>query len=134
MAENTIRSNKENDAAAVIARFLGDENRVIRFRVFPRMLSEGNWDISVLELSQRSYNCLKRSGIGTVGVLAERIEGIGDLLRIRNLGVKSAKEIMFRLYLFQYQVLSEEKKREYLKEVISLNRLAGQAEEQDRGK
>lgn len=128
MSENVIRSNKENDAAATIAKLLGDENKVIHFRVFPKMLTKGEWDIAALELTQRSYNCLKRNGIETVGELADRITGITELLQMRNLGAKSAREILFKLYLFQYQVLPAEKKQSYLEEVIELNHM-GEKEE-----
>jgi len=127
MAENVITCSRENDAAATIAKLLNDEGKVIHFRVFPKMLAKGGWDVSALDLTQRSYNCLKRNGIETVSELAEKINGIADLLAFRNLGQKSAKEIMFKLYLFQYQVLPAEKKQEYLQEVIELNRMRVEA-------
>ena len=44
-----------------------------------------------LELSVRSYNCLKREGIHTVGELVARSEE--DLLDIRNFGSKSIDEV-----------------------------------------
>jgi len=126
MVENVIKCSKENDAAATVARFLSDQDRTVRFRIFPGMLSRGEWDIDLLELTQRSYNSLKRNGIETIGELAEKINGLEDLLKCRNLGIKSAREILFKLYLFQYQVLPAERKPEYLREVIALNRLMDQ--------
>ncbi|MBP5350158.1 MAG: DNA-directed RNA polymerase subunit alpha [Clostridia bacterium] len=48
-------------------------------------------DIEKLELSQRSYNCLKRSEIDTVGDIISRTET--EILKIRNLGKKSFEEI-----------------------------------------
>jgi DNA-directed RNA polymerase subunit alpha len=51
--------------------------------------------IKDLELTMRSYNCLKRHGIDTVGQLVKRTET--DLLDIRNLGVGSLDDIIGRL-------------------------------------
>ena len=47
--------------------------------------------IEVLNLTQRSYNCLKRANINTVEELTKRSRG--DLLKIRNLGKRSFNEI-----------------------------------------
>ena len=46
-------------------------------------------------MSVRSYNCLKREGIHTVGELVSRSEA--DLLDIRNFGAKSISEIKDKL-------------------------------------
>jgi len=51
--------------------------------------------IEELDLSVRSYNCLKRAGIHTVGDLVEKSEG--DMLKVRNLGQKSLEEVKFKL-------------------------------------
>jgi DNA-directed RNA polymerase subunit alpha len=51
--------------------------------------------IEDLELSVRSYNCLKRQGVNTVGQLAECSEA--DLLNIRNFGAKSIEEVKDKL-------------------------------------
>ena len=48
-----------------------------------------------LELTVRSYNCLKREGIHTVGELVSRSEA--DLLDIRNFGAKSITEVKEKL-------------------------------------
>ena len=47
--------------------------------------------IEELDLTVRSYNCLKREGIHTVGELVARSEA--DLLDIRNFGAKSIDEV-----------------------------------------
>jgi DNA-directed RNA polymerase subunit alpha len=49
-----------------------------------------------LELTVRSYNCLKREGIHTVGELVSRSEA--DLLDIRNFGAKSIDEVKAKLH------------------------------------
>ncbi len=52
--------------------------------------------IEDLDLTVRSYNCLKREGIHTVGELVARSEA--DLLDIRNFGAKSIDEVKAKLY------------------------------------
>ena len=54
-----------------------------------------NLPVEDLELSVRSYNCLKREGIHTVGELVSRSEA--DLLDIRNFGSKSITEVKEKL-------------------------------------
>lgn len=54
-----------------------------------------NIQIEELDLSQRSYNCLKRAGIQTVIELAEKTEE--DMMKYKNLGKKSFKEIKDKL-------------------------------------
>lgn len=54
-------------------------------------------DMSVeeLDLSVRSYNCLKRAGINTVGELIMKTEE--DMMKVRNLGRKSLEEVNVKL-------------------------------------
>lgn len=51
--------------------------------------------IEELDLSVRSYNCLKRAGIQTVQDLAAKSED--DMIKVRNLGKKSLKEVKEKL-------------------------------------
>lgn len=51
--------------------------------------------IEELDLSVRSYNCLKRAGINTVQELANKSEE--DMMKVRNLGRKSLEEVKFKL-------------------------------------
>ena len=51
--------------------------------------------IEELDLSVRSYNCLKRADIQTVKDLTERTEA--DMMKVRNLGQKSLDEIKIKL-------------------------------------
>jgi DNA-directed RNA polymerase subunit alpha len=51
--------------------------------------------IEELDLTVRSYNCLKREGVTTVGELVEKTED--DLLEIRNFGQKSIDEVKAKL-------------------------------------
>jgi DNA-directed RNA polymerase subunit alpha len=58
-----------------------------------------------LELTVRSYNCLKREGVDTIGQLATMTEE--ELMNIRNLGMKSVDEIRHKLLEYGYQLESE---------------------------
>lgn len=51
--------------------------------------------IEDLDLSVRSYNCLKRAGINTVDELTQKSEE--DMMKVRNLGKKSLKEVKQKL-------------------------------------
>ncbi|MCY7077708.1 DNA-directed RNA polymerase subunit alpha [Streptococcus oralis] len=51
--------------------------------------------IEELDLSVRSYNCLKRAGINTVHDLTEKSEA--EMMKVRNLGRKSLEEVKFKL-------------------------------------
>lgn len=52
--------------------------------------------IEELDLSVRSYNCLKRAGINTVEDLTNRTED--DMMKVRNLGRKSLEEVIQKLH------------------------------------
>ncbi len=54
-----------------------------------------NLSIDELELSVRSYNCLKRAGINTVKELCNRTPE--DMMKVRNLGRKSLDEVLGKL-------------------------------------
>lgn len=51
--------------------------------------------IEELDLSVRSYNCLKRAGINTVEDLANKTEE--DMMKVRNLGRKSLEEVLAKM-------------------------------------
>jgi DNA-directed RNA polymerase subunit alpha len=51
--------------------------------------------VEELDLSVRSYNCLKRAGINTVDELTQRTEE--DMMKVRNLGKKSLEEVQRKL-------------------------------------
>ena len=52
-------------------------------------------NIDELELSVRSYNCLKRAGINTVEELCNKTPE--DMMKVRNLGRKSLEEVLAKL-------------------------------------
>ncbi len=55
----------------------------------------GDMLIEELELSVRSYNCLKRAGISTVKELCDKTQD--DMMKVRNLGRKSLDEVLEKL-------------------------------------
>ena len=61
----------------------------------PSKNTELEKQIEDLDLSVRSYNCLKRAGIHSVRQLVEYSEN--DLLNIRNFGAKSIEEVKDKL-------------------------------------
>jgi DNA-directed RNA polymerase subunit alpha len=67
---------------------LSDKPEDERARLLERSIED-------LELSVRSFNCLKRAGINTIGELASRTAD--DMMRVRNLGRKSLEEVEEKL-------------------------------------
>jgi len=62
--------------------------------------------IEELDLSVRSYNCLKRAGINTVNELAQKSEE--EMMKVRNLGKKSLEEVQHKLIELQLGLKREE--------------------------
>ena len=58
--------------------------------------------IENMDLSVRSYNCLKRAGIDTLQQLAKL--SYRDLINVRNLGRKSVNEIIEKLKEYGYEI------------------------------
>jgi DNA-directed RNA polymerase subunit alpha len=67
---------------------LADKPEDERARMLDRSIED-------LELSVRSFNCLKRAGINTIGELVSR--SADDMMRVRNLGRKSLEEVEEKL-------------------------------------
>ncbi len=62
--------------------------------------------IEELDLSVRSFNCLKRAGINTVEDLIEKSEE--DMMKVRNLGRKSLEEVIAKLDSFGFTLKKED--------------------------
>ena len=62
--------------------------------------------IEELDLSVRSFNCLKRAGIDTVEDLTNRTEE--DMIKVRNLGKKSLEEVIQKLHSLGLELKKEE--------------------------
>ncbi len=76
-------SEKASNAEFMIEAKVDNENTKLEMKV------------EELDLSQRSSNCLRRAGIQTVAELASKTEE--DLIKVKNLGRKSLKEIKEKL-------------------------------------
>ena len=62
--------------------------------------------IEELDMSVRSFNCLKRAGIDTVEDLINRTEE--DMIKVRNLGKKSLEEVIAKLHSLGLELRREE--------------------------
>lgn len=62
--------------------------------------------IEELDLSVRSFNCLKRAGINTVEDLINKTED--DMMKVRNLGRKSLDEVVLKLNSIGFELRKEE--------------------------
>lgn len=62
--------------------------------------------IEELDLSVRSFNCLKRAGINTVEDLINKSED--DMMKVRNLGRKSLEEVVEKLNSLGFQLQTDE--------------------------
>jgi DNA-directed RNA polymerase subunit alpha len=104
----TSGAMEPGDAAAHAARIIDEHMMLFVEQASESMSDEGifaeeedeqdtilDTPIEDLELSVRSYNCLKRQGVNSVGQLAECSEN--DLLNIRNFGAKSIEEVKDKL-------------------------------------
>ena len=106
---HTNNSIKPSDAISLASKFLIDHFSVIS--QLNDIISSQNYmyepeekiankklekKIEELDLSVRSYNCLKRAGINTVGELTQKTSE--EMMRVRNLGRKSLKEVIQKLH------------------------------------
>lgn len=62
--------------------------------------------IEEMDLSVRSYNCLKRANINTVEDLIKKSKG--DMLKVRNLGLKSIEEVVAKLETYGLGLKNDE--------------------------
>ena len=62
--------------------------------------------IEELDLSVRSFNCLKRAGIDNVEDLINRTEE--DMIKVKNLGKKSLEEVIAKLASLGLELRKEE--------------------------
>ena len=113
-------TNDIYEADALIAAYRLQGKHTVKFMVY---ISEADkkTDTEALDLSPRAFRTLKRAGIKSVGELMEYVNTAQDLMKYRGLGTKSAAEIMYKLYLYQYRKLSSAERESYLKKVIEMN-------------
>ena len=88
-----------------------DEEREIKHVVVEKDLSSKTekileMNIEDLDLSVRSYNCLKRASVNTVGDLADKT--VEEMMKVRNLGRKSLEEVIQKLESLGLSLKKEE--------------------------
>ncbi len=62
--------------------------------------------IEEMDLSVRSYNCLKRAGVNTIEDLVKKSRG--DMLKVKNLGIKSIDEVIQKLESYGLSLRKDE--------------------------
>ena len=105
MNVQTNGSIKPEDAMALAAKILiehlnivtnlseiADMTGIMNAKQEDSKLKKLETSIDDLDFSVRAYNCLKRAGVNTLGDLTEKSEL--EMMKIRNLGKKSLKEVM----------------------------------------
>lgn len=78
-------------------------------------------EVEALDMTVRSVHCLKRAGFKTVYDLMNGISGRQDLLKIRNCGANSSREIMEQLFIFQYEQLKPDQRDWYINRIVEMN-------------
>lgn len=91
---------------------------------FPMYVNKHMEECSIesLDLSIRSYHCLKRAGYDNVAALAEAMAEGPIFNHIRGCGAQSKREIQERMFTFQYDILSPERRKKFLKDVVEMNK------------
>ncbi len=79
--------------------FMVEREETIKEKVLEMTIEE-------LDMSVRSFNCLKRAGIDTVEDLTNRTEE--DMIKVRNLGKKSLEEVIQKLHSLGLELKKEE--------------------------
>ena len=124
--ENVTREMNKYLDGTTIEEILERNKKIFHFQVMFNSI-QMEQGIDVLDLSVRGYNCLKRHGFNTLRDLVNGVETKEDatskrqLLRVRNLGRKSAEEILMKLFYYQFQVLSDERKKSYMQKIVEAN-------------
>ncbi len=62
--------------------------------------------IEEMDLSVRSYNCLKRAGVNTIEDLTKKSRA--DMLKVKNLGIKSIDEVIAKLESYGLSLRKDE--------------------------
>ena len=88
-----------SENAAETASFMAEKGVSDKEKVLDMTIEE-------LDLSVRSFNCLKRAGINTVEDLIDKTEE--DMMKVRNLGRKSLEEVIAKLDSFGFTLRKEE--------------------------
>lgn len=111
-----IKSAEANGLIPVIYSAFG---KSVKVRI-PLSTSTLNQSVDDLDFSVRASNCLKRSGMLQIRDIVSAIEE-DRLLKVRNLGKTSYKEIQTKLLVLAYSKLSETEKKQFFIDLIDKN-------------
>lgn len=87
----------------------------------PFSKSSCDTEIERLDLSVRSYNCLKRANLHSIDKVMDAMQE-GKLPAIRSLGRNSLAEIRVKIYEFGYSKLNERARKEFVRNLLELNK------------
>ena len=127
--ENVTREMNRYLEGTTIEEIMITHSKMFHFKV-NLSRSQMEQDIEVLDLTPRAYNCLRRAGINTLGSLInnystkEKLSSKQQLRRNRNLGEKTAIDILLKLFYYQFSITPDEEKADYMKSLIESNERA----------
>ena len=125
-------NNKTREAARVLCASAESNGFLTTLSIFGKNLNVNvpvpeelaKLSLDGLNLSVRSYNCLRRAGLNTAGELVAYINEERPLAGIRNLGKKSQAEIKTRLLREAYERLNAAGKLSFWEYVAENNMIA----------
>ncbi|MCR5303109.1 MAG: hypothetical protein K6E33_00995 [Lachnospiraceae bacterium] len=122
MDQTAIIENMNSNMPEQAGDWLYEQNgKPFKFRL---IMSEElkNTQIEDLDLSVRSFNCLKRAGVSNIEELTKILAEEDGLTRIRNLGQKSSSEIKHKLFYYHYSKLPSDRRKDYMKMIYEINK------------
>ncbi len=124
--ENVMREMNKYLDGTTIEEILFRNKKMFHFQVMFTN-EQMKQDIEVLDLKPRAYNCLRRYGFNTIDSLVNGVYTKEDesskkqLLRIRNLGRKTAEEILMKMFYYQFVILPDDRKKGYMEKIVEAN-------------
>ena len=124
--ENVMREMNKYLDGITIEEILFRNKKMFHFQVMFTN-EQMKQDIEVLDLKPRAYNCLSRYGFHTIDSLVNGVYTKEDesskkqLLRIRNLGRKTAEEILMKMFYYQFVILPDDRKKAYMEKIVEAN-------------
>ena len=116
LLDSLIRSEQTYGLIQTLHTYLGNNFQVR----LPLSRSTCATSIEELQLSVRSQNALMRASLFSIGDVADVISR-NELLKLRNLGKKSHREIKTSILQFCFESLSERNRINFFEDLIELN-------------
>lgn len=123
--EITAEMNRYLDGTT-IEEIIIKNKKLFRFQMLlkPEHMAQS---IETLDFSVRAHHCLKRAGINTIGELVEHCIAKPEatskkqLQQYRNLGRTSADEILIKLFFYQFSILPDHRRKDYMRKIEEMN-------------